>query len=334
MNIAKRTTLAALVSLALLPLANTARAADEVTIAYQTGVDPAKVSQADGVYEKVTGAKINWRKFDAGAEVITAIASGDVQIGYVGSSPIAAAASKNLPVLTFLVAAQLGDSEALVVRNASKIAKPEDLVGKKIAVPFVSTGHYSLLAALKHWKIDPAKVQIVNLRPPEITAAWQRGDIDATYVWDPALGKAKESGKVLATSADVGKWGAPTFDGWIVRKDFAEKNPDFVAKFARVTLDAYAKYRANPKTWLANAENLDKVVRITGAKKEDIPALLEGNVYPLAKEQQTLLGTSTAKALAATSAFLKEQGKVDSVQSDYAPFVSSAFVKDTTVANK
>ena len=175
--------------------------------------------------------------------------------------------------------------------------------------------------------------RIINLRPPEITAAWQRGDIDATYVWDPALGKAKESGKVLATSADVGKWGAPTFDGWIVRRDFAEKNPDFVTKFARVTLDAYAAYRTNPKAWVGNADNLDKVVRITGAKKEDIAGLLEGNVFPLAREQSELLGKLIVKALADTAGFLKEQGKVDSVQSDYAPFVSSAYIsKASTLA--
>ena len=323
MNIYRRFIVAALTVLAF---SGPTLAAETVTIAYQTGVDPAKVAQADGLYEKATGATINWRKFDAGAEVLTAIASGDVQIGYVGSSPIAAAASKGLPVITFLVAAQLGGSEALVVRNGSKIAKPEDLIGKKIAVPFVSTGHYSLLAALKHWKLDPSKVQIINLRPPEITAAWQRGDIDATYVWDPALGKAKESGKVLATSADVGKWGAPTFDGWIVRRDFAEKNPDFVTKFARVTLDAYAAYRTNPKAWVGNADNLDKVVRVTGAKKEDIAGLLEGNVFPLAREHSQLLGKPTVKALADTAGFLKEQGKVDSVQSDYAPFVSSAYI--------
>lgn len=327
MNIYRRFTVAALTVLAF---SGPTLAAETVTIAYQTGVDPAKVAQADGLYEKATGATINWRKFDAGAEVLTAIASGDVQIGYVGSSPIAAAASKGLPVVTFLVAAQLGGSEALIVRNGSKIAEPEDLIGKKIALPFVSTGHYSLLAALKHWKIDPSKVQIINLRPPEITAAWQRGDIDATYVWDPALGKAKESGKVLATSADVGKWGAPTFDGWIVRRDFAENNPDFVTKFARVTLDGYAAYRTNPKAWVGNADNLDKVVRITGAKKEDIAGLLEGNVFPLAREQSQLLGKPTVKALADTAGFLKEQGKVDSVQSDYAPFVSSAYI---TTAN-
>ncbi len=37
-----------------------AQAAD-VTVAYQTTVDPAKVAQADGAYEKATNAKINWR---------------------------------------------------------------------------------------------------------------------------------------------------------------------------------------------------------------------------------------------------------------------------------
>ena len=71
----------------------TAHAADnKVTIGFQTGVDPAKAAQAAGAYEKATGWQIAWRKFDSGADVIAAIASGDVQIGYVGSSPLAAAA--------------------------------------------------------------------------------------------------------------------------------------------------------------------------------------------------------------------------------------------------
>ncbi|WP_341677994.1 taurine ABC transporter substrate-binding protein [Niveibacterium sp. SC-1] len=314
-------------ALFLLGLATAAHAADEVAVAYQTSVDPSKVAQADGLYEKATNAKINWRKFDSGADVITAVASGDVQVGYVGSSPLAAAVSRNLPVVTFLVAAQLGSAEALVVRNGSKIEKPADLVGKKVAVPFVSTTHYSLLAALKHWKIDPAKVQIVNLRPPEIIAAWQRGDIDAAYVWDPALGKAKESGKLLTTSAEVGKWGAPTFDAWIVRKDFAEKNPQFVEQFAKVTLDAYAAYRANPKGWVGNTANIEKTARITGAKPEEIAGLLEGNIFPLAKEQAALLGKPTVRAVADTAVFLKDQGKVDQVQSDYGPYVSPSYLK-------
>ncbi len=299
--------------------------AEDVTVAYQTTVEPAKVAQADGLYEKATNSKINWRKFESGAEVLAAVASGDVQVGYVGSSPLAAAASRGLPIQTFLIAIQIGSAEALVVRNGANISKPQDLVGKKIAVPFVSTTHYSLLAALKHWQIDPAKVQILNLRPSEITAAWQRGDIDAAYVWDPALGKAKETGKVLVSSTEVAQWGSPTFDAWIVRKDFAEKHPDFVAAFARTTLKAYADYNADPKAWLANAANVEKVARLTGAKPEEVAGLLQGNGYPNAAEQSKLLGPQIANAIAQTSGFLKQQGKVDSVQPSYAPYVDGKY---------
>lgn len=315
-----------LAAISLAGAAFVAQAAD-FTVAYQTTVDPAKVAQADGAYEKATQSKISWRKFDGGSQVITAVASGDVQIGYVGSSPLAAAATRQLPVETFLIATQIGAAEALVARNGAGINSPQDLVGKKIAVPFVSTGHYSLLAALKQWKIDPSKVTILNLDPPAIIAAWKRGDIDATYVWDPALGVAKESGKVLITSGELAKLGAPTFDAWIVRKDFAAKHPEIVKAFAKVTLDAYADYRKDPKAWLANQGNVDKLVKLSGAKAADIPLLLQGNVYPLAADQVTVLGAPTTQAITDTATFLKEQGKVDAVLPDYAPYVSAQFVQ-------
>ncbi len=301
--------------------------AAEFTVGYQTVPTPSQVAQADGQYEKATGAKINWRKFDGGAEVINAVASGDVQIAYLGSSPLAAAASRKLPIETFLIAAELGTSEELVVRNGSGIDKPAQLVGKKIAVPFVSTGHYSLLAALKHWKIDPKTVQIVNLSPPNIIAAWARGDIDGTYVWDPALGKAKESGKVLISSGELSKLGAPTFDAWLVRKDFAEKNPAIVAAFAKVTLDSFAAYNKDPKGWVAAPGNIDKLVKITGASAADIPGVLAGSTFPLQAAQIATLGEPTAKALANTSAFLKEQGRIDAPLPSYAPFTNAAYVK-------
>ena len=304
-------------------------ASTDVTVAYQTTVDPAKVAQADGAYEKATGWTIDWRKFDTGAEVIAAVASGDVAIGYVGSSPLAAAASRQLPIETFFIAVQIGASEALVVRDKSGIAKPQDLVGKKIAVPFVSTAHYSLLAALKHWGINPKDVQILNLRPPELAAAWERGDIDAAYVWDPALGKIKASGKVLTDSAQVGQWGAPTFDAWIVRRDFVEKHPKFVQQFTQVTADAYAAYRANPNAWGVKSPQAAKIAKLTGANLEEIPELLTGSSFPLANEQaaSALLGGGTVKAIADTAAFLKEQGKVEKVLDDYSSYVNSRFVK-------
>lgn len=79
------------------------------------------------------------------------------------------AASQQVPIEVFLLASKLGNSEALVVKKS--ITKPEDLIGKRIAVPFISTTHYSLLSALKHWGIKPGQVQILTcsrrrLSPP------------------------------------------------------------------------------------------------------------------------------------------------------------------------
>jgi taurine transport system substrate-binding protein len=324
-KLSRRGLLAATAALGLTVAAgSTAVFAADVTIGYQTGADPAKVAQAVGAYEKATKANISWRKFDSGADVIAAIASGDIQIGYVGSSPLAAAASREVPIETIYVAALLGDAEALVVRNGSGIAKPEDFKGKKVAVPFVSTTHYSLLAALKHWGVDPKSVEILNLRPPEIAAAFTRGDIDAAYVWDPALGKIKENGKVFASSTDVAKWGAPTFDAWIARKDFAQKNPEVVAQFVKVTADSYADYAKNDASWTASSPEVAAIAKLTGAKPEEIPELLKGNKFPLLDEElsEALLGGGTVEALVQTANFLKEQGRIEAVLKDYGPYVS------------
>lgn len=233
-----------------------------VTVAYQTSAEPAKVAQADNTFAKESGATVDWRKFDSGASIVRALASGDVQIGNLGSSPLAVAASQQVSIEVFLLASKLGNSEALVVKKT--ISKPEDLIGKRIAVPFISTTHYSLLAALKHWGIKPGQVEIVNLQPPAIIAAWQRGDIDGAYVWAPAVNALEKDGKVLTDSEQVGQWGAPTLDVWVVRKDFAEKHPEVVKAFAKSAIDAQQPYIANPDVWLKQPENISKLARLSG----------------------------------------------------------------------
>ena len=144
------------------------------------------------------------------------------------------------------------------------------------------------------------------------------------------MGKAKANGQVLVSSEEVGKWGAPTFDLWIVRKDFAEKNPDFLAKFAKVTTDETARYNADPKAYASDAKNLEKIARITGSKPEEIGLLLSGNAYPSLSEQVTLLQKPFADAVAKTAEFLKSQGKVEALQPDYAPYVTNKYVTQAT----
>lgn len=296
----------------------------KVTVAYQTSAEPAKVAQADNTFARDSGATVDWRKFDSGASVLRALASGDVQIGNIGSSPLAVAATQQLPIEAFLLASQLGNSEALVVKKG--ISDPQQLIGKRIAVPFISTTHYSLLAALKHWGIKPSQVQLVNLQPPAIIAAWQRGDIDGAYVWAPAVNELEKTGHVLTDSSQVGAWGSPTLDVWVVRKDFAQQHPEVVTAFARSAIDAQQAYLANPEKWLQQPDNLSKLARLSGVPAGDVPGLVKGNTYLTAQQQTEQLSQPVNKAIVDTARFLKEQGRVPEAASDYSSFVTTRFV--------
>lgn len=304
-----------------------AQAAAAIHVGYVTGVEPAKAGIVDGGFD-APGLHYEWRRFDNGADVVRALASGDLDIANIGSSVVAVAASRQLPITTFLIASQLGASEALVARNGSGIKTPNDLIGKTVAVPFVTTAHYSLLASLQHWGIDRNKVHVINMRISEIPAAWQGGNIDAAYVFDPALGRIKETGTVLATSGDVGSWGAPTFDVWVVRTPFADGNAVAVSAFAATALRLMGSYRLNPVAFIAAPANVDRIVRSTGARAADVPGLLAGNSYPNIAEQRSLLGGGYVKALADTAAFLKEQGKVDATLPNYQAYATTRFLAD------
>lgn len=298
--------------------------AEALRIGWQQIVEPARVPQADKTYEAATGAEVEWHLFGGGADVIAAVAAGSIDIGYVGSSPLTAAASQGLPIEAIYIVGNIAEAEALAVKG---ITKPEDLKGKKIATPFVSTAHYSLLTALKHWGVAPTDVSLLNLRPQEIAAAWERGDIDGAYIWDPVLNQIKTTGgTVLADSADVAEWGGPTFDAWIVRKDYAEKHPEIVTAFVKVTGDATDAYLADPAAWGADSAQAAKIAELTGAPAKDVPALLKGYVFAGLKDQTSdkFLGGATAQAIKATAAFLQEQGSAAALE-DYAGYVNAAF---------
>ncbi|MFX5134408.1 taurine ABC transporter substrate-binding protein, partial [Acinetobacter baumannii] len=74
-------------------------------------------------------------------------------------------------------------------------------------------------------------------------------------------------------------WGAPTYDLWVVRKDFAEKNPDFLKAFVQTTLEQLEKYNQDPAAYVKDADNVQKIAQLTGSNPKDIPLLLSGNIY-------------------------------------------------------
>jgi taurine transport system substrate-binding protein len=309
----------------------------EVVIGYQDMVVPWRYAQVSGAVEKATGYKVTYRKLGSGADVIRALASGSIQLGEAGSSPIAAGLSQGVDISLFWILDNINDAEALVARDGSGVTKISDLKGKKIGLPFVSTSHFHALVALQNAGVDPSTVKILNLRPPEVAAAWERGDIDATYIWDPVLAKVKKNGKVLITSGEVAKeTGKATFDGFAVSRKFAQDNESFVTGLVKVLAATDAQYRNNRSAWTAGSKEVEGVAQESGATAADVPASLALYAFPTLTEQASpaWLGggaqSGAAKSLAATAAFLKTQGTIQNLLPDYSVGVDPRFVQQAS----
>jgi taurine transport system substrate-binding protein len=300
----------------------------ELTFAHQDMLVPLRLVMESGEVEKATGYKINWRMFAGGGDVIRAMASGDVQMGETGSSPLTAAASQGQDIKLFWISADIANAEALIARNASGINSMKDLAGKKVATPFVSTAHYQLMAGMKMDGVDPKSVNVMNMRPPEIAAAWERGDIDATFIWDPVLSKIKGTGKTIATSGSIGKRGAPTFEGIVVNAKWAAANEPFMIAFVKALNRANEEYKATGKSWTPDSPQTKAMAKWTKADPKDVSTAMALYTFPTMAEQvsPTWLGGGAAKAMAGTAAFLKEQGRVQEVKPDYGAFVTTVYV--------
>ena len=303
----------------------------EVTIAHQDMIVPFRVQQAAGAVEKATGYKISWKMFGGGGDVIKAMASGQVPIGEVGSSPITAAAAQGIDIQLIWILDDINNAEQLVASNKSGVTTLAGLKGKKVATPFVSTAHYQLLFALNKAGVNPKEIQILNLRPPEIAAAWERGDLDATFIWEPVLSKVKADGKVVISAADVAKQGAPTFDGIIVNRAWAAANKDFLVAYVKAMAAADADYKANAAKYGKGSEHATAIAKIVGAKPDDVSGVLADYAFPSAAEQASdkWLGGGAkggaAQALANTAVFLKEQNRITEIPSDFGKFVNPEF---------
>lgn len=327
----KFTTIKNTILAASLLITTSATVAKEVTIGYQGSMNPWKHAIAEKILEKETGYEIKWRRFDSGAKAMTAMASGAVDMTSAGSSPIAAALSRGVEMELVWILANIADAEALVVRD--EIKAPADLKGKKIAVPFVSTTHFHMMFALETWGLTEKDVKLINMQPSAVAAAWQRGDIDGAFIWNPVLVSMKETGHVLISSKDLAAKGKPTFDGIMVSKEFSQKDPQFVTQVVKVLADLDSEYRDNQATFSASHPIAQSIAKVTGGDVASVPGALALTEFPSMEQQLSCawLGCgaegAAAKALEATSQFLKEQKKINELMPDYSSFVNPTFAE-------
>ncbi|MER6237036.1 MULTISPECIES: taurine ABC transporter substrate-binding protein [Streptomyces] len=247
-----------------------------IRIAYQAFPSGDLIVKEKGLLEKaLPDHTIKWIKFDSGATINTAFVAGSVDLAAIGSSPVARGLSEplNIPYKVTWVLDVAGDNEALVARDGSGVEDVEDLAGRKVATPFSSTSHYSLLAALDRSGVDASKVQLLDLEPQDIVAAWSRGDIDAAYVWLPTLDELGKTGKTLVSSRELAAAGKPTLDLGVASTAFIEKQPEVITAWRKAQAQALDLIHDDPS---AAAEAVGKQL---GISPQDAAAQLKQGIF-------------------------------------------------------
>lgn len=300
--------------------------AEKVIIGHFGNPTPMQLLSTSDELAAATGWEIEWRKFDAGTDVIAAMASGDVVLSELGSSPVAIGASSGLEIELIAYSDVIGKAESLIAREGSGIASVADLKGKTVGVPIGSTAHYSLMGALQHEGLAETDVNIVGMKPDDIAAAWGQGTIDAAWIWQPVQSEILKSGSLIIGADQTAAWGFPTYDGWVVSKAFGDANPDKIVAFLKAVDKVNGMYLANPAAWNADSAEVKALAAATGADPAQVPGILEGFTFlPMAEQSGDAWLGGAAPKIKVTAEFLKTAGRIDATIDDYTAFVNPTY---------
>ncbi|MBA4783114.1 MAG: ABC transporter substrate-binding protein [Rhizobiales bacterium] len=320
------TALAAGVSVAVMVGSTTARAAEELTVAYfLEWPTPNQFAQAQEIYEKELGVKINWRSFDAGTAMSAAMASGDVQISFSQGIPpfvVATSAGQDLQIVD--IAVSYSENDNCVVRSSLEITKAnaKELEGKEVGVPLGTAAHYGFLKQMAHFGVNTSTMKIVDMAPPDGAAAFANGNLDMVCGWGGALRRMKEHGNVLLSGAEKEELGIQIFDVTTVSTSWAKENSELLTKFLRVTAEMNERFAKG------DAEMLPVIAKAAGMDEEATKATLAGFYFPSVEEQlgPKWMGGGTQKFLKEVADFFVAQKTIEKARDSYESAVDASYL--------
>lgn len=307
--------------------------AEEITVGYfLEWPTPNQYAQSKKLYDKALGVDVKWVSFDAGTAMSAAMASGDVQISFSQGIPpfvVAASAGQDLQIVD--IAVSYSDNENCVVRENLEIDKSnaKELEGKQAGVPIGTAAHYGFLKQMKHFGVNTKTMKIVDMEPAAGAAAFANGNLDIVCGWGGALTRMKEHGNILLTGKEKEQLGIQVFDATTVSTQWAQENPELLAKFLKVTAEMNAKY-ASADTMSASATSMLPIIaKAAGTNVTATHATLQSFTFPTIKQQlsKQWLGGGTQQFLKAVADFFVEQGTIPKARDNYNSAVDSSYLE-------
>jgi taurine transport system substrate-binding protein len=323
----------AMAGIAMLAGAQTAIAADSITIAYFTEwAMPFEYAKQKGDFEKAMGVKINWRAFDTGTAMSAAMASGDVQLSISqGVPPFIVATSAGQDLQAVDVAVSYSGNDNCVVSDKLEITgkNAKELEGKKAAVPIGTAAQYDFLKQMEHFGVDASKVQVVDMAPADGAAALAQGNVDMACGFGGGLQRMEEHGHVLMTGDEKDAIGLHVYDVISAPSEFVGTSPELVTKFLKVVHEMNDKWNSGAA---AQTEMLPVIAKDAGM---DLPAakkMMAG--FKFLSTADTLgpvwMGGGVQKNLKDVADFFVSTGNVKKALSSYDDRVNAGPLKATS----
>jgi NitT/TauT family transport system substrate-binding protein len=184
-------------------LASAANAQNKAPVKIAIGVDaafvPLYLSKQNRLFER-HGVNVELVQFAQGGEALDAVVAGQTPLGGAAEpTTLIRAARTDIKVLAIY-----GQSDSYIKFVARPgITDPKQ--ARKLGIVPGSVSEFSTEQMLVKFGIDPKSVELVKAGPPEFPALLVRGDVDGYFLWEPwPTNGAKQGGKVLLTSGDVG----------------------------------------------------------------------------------------------------------------------------------
>ena len=178
---------------------------DTVKIGYLPSDHDAALFVADkqGLYEK-KGIKTELVQFNNGGDLMTAMASGEVDVGYVGIAPVLSSVAKGVPIK--VISSAQTEGSGIVVTKDSGITSAADLKGKSIATPREAPIQYVLLSYyLDKNGLSTKDLNISAMKVPSMNDALKTKQIDGIITFQPYVSIAANdtNNVVLENSSEI-----------------------------------------------------------------------------------------------------------------------------------
>ena len=202
------------------------------------------VANATGMF-KDAGIDVELYEYNNGGDMMSAMASGELDVGYVGIPPVIYSISKGVPVK--IVAGAQNEGSGLL-SHSSSVKSITDLKGKTVATPGEASIQSVLLKYdLKKHGLNTSDIESPTMKVSSMNDALKTDGIDAMLTYEPYVTISKDINNqtLVESSADI----LPDHPCCVVimNEKFLSKESDKAKKILDIHKRATEKIEANPE---------------------------------------------------------------------------------------